>query len=419
MEFYFSTFNKRHDSINNEIAIMKIAITIFFSFLAVICMAQGIYTLQMDFDGCTIMDQSGLNVPINTIGSPTCVCSPNGDAFAFDGSGDALTMQDTNLLFELAFTISIVFRPDGNLDNQRMVSYKQACNSPQGFDITYDRSTNSVTFELYESIGRRIFFEQALDDRQCWHAMTFVKTGSSYLVFLYGEQVFQTTAASSFDVGVNGILTLGSGPCVPGIANAFTGAIDYFSTYDDVIPLADILSQVIVTDEIVTPNALIFLGDAITPQVNAECATGFSWSPAAGVSDINVAEPSLGPTESTVYELTIQDGGCQVTDSLRVLVVDPTQVTCEELILPTAFTPNNDGLNDTYFISNGFVVEELIRFEIFDRWGGKLFSTSDVTMAWDGMHKGVTVMPGVYVFKAEYICNGETKVEARSFSVLN
>ena len=382
-------------------------------------MSQGKYLLQMDFGGCMANDLSGFNVPVTTAGSPACVCSPSGDAFAFNGNTDQLNVMDTTIKFGQAFSISLVFRPDSDLDDQRMVSYKQACNSSQGFDITYHGGNHTVTFELFESISRRIIIEQKLDPRRCWHAVTFVKTGSSYLVYLYGDQVFDTQAQASFDVGQVGTVTIGSGPCVPIFANAFTGAVSDFSIYDEVLPVSEIQRIVINTNQITTPDALIFLGENIVPEVDATCATGFTWSPSAGVSDINIAEPTLEPIETTIYRLMIQDGGCVVSDSLRVLVVDPSEVTCEELILPTAFTPNNDNLNDTYFISNGFVVEELIRFEIFDRWGGKLFSTSDVTMGWDGRHKGETVMPGVYVFKSEYICNGETKVQVGSFSVLN
>ncbi len=398
---------------------MRLLFTMMLCALVMYASAQGKYLLQLNFDGCTTTDISGLNMAVNTIGSPACVCSPSGDALKFNGTGDALSIQDSLLRFAQAFSVSLVFRPDSDLDNQRIASYKQDCNSIQGFDISYHGSTNSITFELFESLAKRVFIEQKLDDKKCWHTVTFVKAGSNYIVYLYGENVFQTQASSSFDVGQNGTYYLGTGPCVPTFANGFDGAISYASVYDEVLPVVDIENQVVQTDRIITPDALIFLGEMTTPVVDAECATGFLWSPSAGVSDVTLAEPDLSPTETTIYELVIQDGGCQVIDSLRVLVVDPSEVTCEKLILPTAFTPNNDNLNDFYFISNGFVVEELIRFEIFDRWGGTLFSTSDVTMGWDGSHEGEIVMPGVYVFKAEYVCNGETKVQVGSFSVLN
>lgn len=387
--------------------------------LAVHTRAQGDYDLILDFADCAVSDASDNNTSITTEGDPTCVCAPVGDAFLFDGMQDAFTAQDTNLEFRQAFSVMINFRADSDLDNQRLVSYKENCNSPQGFDITYEGSTKSISVDLYESLGRSISFSVDLDKNQCWHAITFIKSGSAYQFYLSGEQVFTTTSPSSFDVGRNGRLTVGGGPCVPAFANSFRGAISYFAAYDDVVPLADIRAQVMPRSEITTVDGLIFIGEDYPVEVAAPCASTFIWSPAVGVSDPSISNPVLSPDETTIYSVDIVEGGCTVTDSIRLLVVDPTEVTCSELILPTAFTPNGDGLNDFYFISNGFVIEELISFEIFDRWGGKLFSTSDVSIGWDGKHDGEYVMPGVYVFKAEYMCNGESKKQAGSFSVLN
>ncbi len=381
--------------------------------------AQSDYLFLTDFDNCVSDDMSPLGLTVSTQGSPSCVCSPSGDAFAFNDASDAFVIQDSNLRFQQAFSISIVFRPDSDLDDQRIITYTQDCISDQGFKISYHGSRHTLGFELSEALGRSVFFELDLDRNRCWHAATFVKAGASYIAYLYGEEVFQTQASATYDVGQNAVLMIGTGPCVPVLANSFQGALDYISIFDEILPILDIQALNYQTDHIITPNALIFLNDQITPEVDAPCATSFLWSPSTGVSDINAMMPELSPNETTTYTLQITDGGCQVFDSLRVLVVDPNEVTCEKLILPTAFTPNGDQLNDTYFISNGFVVDRLIRFEIFDRWGGKLFTTSDVTMGWDGQHQGKYVHPGVYVFKAEFECNGEVKTQVGSFSVLN
>lgn len=399
--------------------ITRTLLSLFFLATCLTSYAQGNYDVILSFDGCTIEDASTNSVEVVTLGDPTCACAPVGDAYVFDGTLDAITMQDTNIQFRQAFSVGINFRPDSDLDQQRLVSYKASCNSPQGFDLTYNGSSNSVAVDLYEAIGRSVSFQVDLSDDRCWHSATFIKSGSGYQFYLYGELVFTTTSPQSYDVGSAGRVTLAGGPCVPTFANAFRGAISYFAVYDDVMPLADIRAQNYPANEITTADGLIFVGESLDVEVNAPCASTYFWSPAAGVSDFAIANPTLSPTETTIYSVDITEGGCTVTDSIRLLVVDPTQVTCNELILPTAFTPNGDNLNDTYFISNGFVIERLIRFEIFDRVGGKLFSTDDVTMGWDGRYQGEYVMPGVYVYKAEYVCNNETQTQVGSFSVLN
>ena len=82
----------------------------------------------------------------------------------------------------------------------------------------------------------------------------------------------------------------------------------------------------------------------------------------------------------------------------------PTGLDCEEVFLPKAFTPNGDGLNDTYGISNPFAIQQLISFEIFDRWGGLAYSAThlmpnDLRSGWDGTIEGKPAWPGTYVYK--------------------
>ena len=65
--------------------------------------------------------------------------------------------------------------------------------------------------------------------------------------------------------------------------------------------------------------------------------------------------------------------------------------------MPSAFTPNNDGKNDCYRIKYWGVIEEL-DFAIYNRWGERIFHTSNSTDCWDGSYNGVKQDPGVYVY---------------------
>jgi gliding motility-associated-like protein len=105
--------------------------------------------------------------------------------------------------------------------------------------------------------------------------------------------------------------------------------------------------------------------------------------------------------------MTDEVSGCVATDSIQITVVDPSSLDCREAYLPNAFTPNDDGVNDTYGISNPYALQELISFEIFDRWGSRVFATADPFMRWDGTYQNKEVNPGVMQYKVRYICNGE------------
>ncbi len=75
------------------------------------------------------------------------------------------------------------------------------------------------------------------------------------------------------------------------------------------------------------------------------------------------------------------------------------------IFIPTAFTPNNDNLNDMFKpVITGFDRSQY-KFYIFDRWGREIFYSEDIDKGWDGKDKGKYVEAGVYsylIYFAEY-----------------
>ena len=152
------------------------------------------------------------------------------------------------------------------------------------------------------------------------------------------------------------------------------------------------------------------------------CGTDFLWTPQDNVFNPDEVEPSIEPLDpgDYTYYLQISDqvSTCVATDSIMIRVIDPNDLDCSEVYLPKAFTPNNDGLNDTYGISNPFAVPELLSFEIYDRWGGQVFYTEDVFEHWDGTFRGQKVNPGVMLWRVRYVCEGEEKESAGNLTIL-
>ncbi|PJB16604.1 MAG: hypothetical protein CO118_00200 [Flavobacteriales bacterium CG_4_9_14_3_um_filter_32_8] len=65
--------------------------------------------------------------------------------------------------------------------------------------------------------------------------------------------------------------------------------------------------------------------------------------------------------------------------------------------IPMAFSPNGDGNNDFLFVYGSRI--ESLTFDVFDRWGEKVFSSSSLDKGWDGNYKGKKATSGVYVYK--------------------
>ncbi|MFN3939572.1 MAG: gliding motility-associated C-terminal domain-containing protein, partial [Chitinophagales bacterium] len=100
--------------------------------------------------------------------------------------------------------------------------------------------------------------------------------------------------------------------------------------------------------------------------------------------------------------------GIQTTDSLGCTDYDNVYikaVPCDEsvFVIPNIISPNNDGLNDNFYIDY-IGVAEMKSLTIFDRWGEMMFRTKDVEDKWDGTYRGRLCNPGVYVYTIEFIC---------------
>lgn len=86
--------------------------------------------------------------------------------------------------------------------------------------------------------------------------------------------------------------------------------------------------------------------------------------------------------------------GCSDT-AIKAIEVHPPA----GIYVPNCFSPNLDGLNDTFVpVFNGVVKFEL---QVFDRWGQRLFATTQKGEGWDGTSRGIACEQGVYVWKMQ------------------
>ncbi|PCI97446.1 MAG: hypothetical protein COB15_07730 [Flavobacteriales bacterium] len=65
--------------------------------------------------------------------------------------------------------------------------------------------------------------------------------------------------------------------------------------------------------------------------------------------------------------------------------------------VPMAFSPNDDGNNDILYVYGGQI--ESLSFDVYDRWGERVFTSSSIDKGWDGFFNGKKASSGVYVYK--------------------
>lgn len=115
----------------------------------------------------------------------------------------------------------------------------------------------------------------------------------------------------------------------------------------------------------------------------APTALTFTWTPVDGLDDPAILQPSAQPEDPTTYILTATDAnGCSNSDTVFVDVKNEFTI-----ILPDAFTPNGDGLNDVWHpITIGLI--DVVDVSIFNRWGERIFYSTERFAGWDGTYKG-------------------------------
>jgi len=143
-----------------------------------------------------------------------------------------------------------------------------------------------------------------------------------------------------------------------------------------------------------------------TSQLSASGALQYNWTPDSSLSNSTIFNPVASPLAPTTYVVTgVDANGCENTDSITV---DVTITNVPAYLMPTAFTPNADGLNDCYGLKYWGMVESL-EFSVYNRWGERVFFTKNPGDCWDGTFKGKKQGTGVFVYmiKAKTNCSNE------------
>ncbi|WP_214070328.1 gliding motility-associated C-terminal domain-containing protein [Mucilaginibacter sp. dw_454] len=162
----------------------------------------------------------------------------------------------------------------------------------------------------------------------------------------------------------------------------------------------------------VTPNPIIIMVEDLPqitlPATNYQINQGesvnivasaigngltYKWSPATGLDKIDIASPTASPLNTTQYTLLVTTlAGCTLT-SASVTV----KVIIKELKVPNSFTPNNDGVNDTWEIP-GLENDATAKVQVYNRYGSMVYSSLGYNTPWSGNYKGKPLPVGVYYY---------------------
>ena len=140
-------------------------------------------------------------------------------------------------------------------------------------------------------------------------------------------------------------------------------------------------------DKIIITGSQVQLSGIVSGQ-----DISYSWSPAVNINNPLALQPIVTPPVDIDYVLNVvSNAGCgTATDIVHVFVY-------KDIYIPTGFTPNADGVNDTWYIP-ALSAFTNFNLSVFNRYGQRVFQTKDINLAWDGKYKGLLQPSGAYVY---------------------
>ncbi len=373
--------------------------------------AQYTPVVDLNFDACAALDHGSVASNVSVLGNPSCECGLVNDAYEFDGESDGIIFDDkVNYLFDKDFTIEFYFSIYNSYDLVDLISFKNECNSDSSFSLQYLPSIDQLRFYANQNQSKSIEIDVPLDEGKCWHHIAIVRKDFDYFIFLDGVLAGKKMADRQYVYAVNNVLSIANNPCdtiSSSNFNRFKGRIDQFKIYDFALNDIQLNEIELPSDMILNQDTTIFLGSSIQVDMGPTCADNFSWTNKMDLNNPDTLTPLITPEKSTIYYVYFQMKGKSCYDSLYIHIQDKDALDCQDLLLPNSFTPNDDGLNDRFGISNRFIIEELKSFDIYNKWGTRVFHTINEDDTWDGTYGNEKINPSKLVYKVRYVCKGK------------
>jgi gliding motility-associated-like protein len=321
------------------------------------------------YDSVTITKELPITFKINSITDALCYQSADG-AIDFTCSGGSGSYN---------YTINgnpSSNNPTGLTANTYVIIATDASNCTASTTITINQPTDIVTSSIvvdipckYQQNGKvYLTTTGGLPPYQYWHNNTSKTTADSFIYMAYGNHKFYTSdihnCVDSIDVFVNQPDSLLSIELVPKLATCLAkndGEVEAIAS------------------------------GGVSPYY-------YNWN----TFPVQLTTALITNLASGVYNGTVIDAnGCVASHQAKV-----EQQLCCELFLPNAFTPNNDGKNDYFHMTQRGGGIKLGEMKIFNRWGQEIYTSRNVEdKGWDGTFKGVPQNSDTYFYVIVYNCN--------------
>ena len=302
----------------------------------------------------------------------------------------------------------------GNITKVEM--YWDLANNPSSFDVDVNPTANKIYTHLYPNFQQPLTKTYQVKFRSYSGSICVDEITKSITVNASPAVQFLSISDTCFNINpfaimqaseIGGVPGTGlfSGPGIINGSNIFnpsvagvgthtirytftsgTGCIDYKEQTITIYPIVNVNAG---PDRTVLEAATITLEPIITGN-----ALQYLWTPNQYLNDATILNPLVSGVQDITYTLSVTGtGGCIFSDQVFVKVLRFPNV-------PNTFTPNNDGINDTWIIDH-LADYPNVRVEVFNRYGQLVFESKGYTKPWDGTMNGKSLPFGTYYYVIE------------------
>jgi gliding motility-associated-like protein len=314
--------------------------------------AAGTYKVRVSIGNCSVVDSikvTMLDIPSVNLGKDTAICE-----------------TETLVLNAFSSTASSYLWQDGSVNSSYNV------NASGIYIVAVTNACGAVRDSIVVTVKASPLFSLGKDTTLCGSASILLDTGIPNATYLWSTGATTTSItvlnASQYWVRVT---------------------VDQCSATDTIIVK-------------VVDFPLVSLGTVRTLCPGETLLLNATWPGASYLWQDQSTQATLLVDKAGLYVVAVSVEGCSSNDSINISYF--TQRCDCEMLIPNAFSPNNDGRNDEFkYIVNEEDIE-LREFLIYNRWGQIAFQAQNKFDQWNGNFRGVAADNGVYYYRIRYLC---------------
>lgn len=350
----------------------------------------GIYTVEVtDSEGCTV----STNVNVGSVNGPI-ITVDNIDNISCAGEDDgAISISVSGGTAPFSYDWSPAGGNNPTAENL----------SPGTYTVTVTDDAGCISIEVIDIIETNpILIDESINASDCGENNgsidLTVSGGSGTFNFDWSPNVSSGEQATNLSGGDYTVTITDGNGC--SVTQTYTveevGDIDVF---------------------IIPESSTIFEDESVILSVETDpdaVIVDYSWSPEDGLSCTDCSNPVASPSDDIIYTVDIVTAdGCEGSAQTSFEVLEA----CKGAFLPNIFSPNNDGNNDEFCVQGECVIG--IELSIYNRWGERVYYSTDPDNCWRGRHRGKPVNSGVFVYKARInLINGDELFESGNITVI-